>query len=117
MLKLTISSNFISFISISFGAVFGSLVRFSLNNNLLANLLGSFILGIVSGRKSNRRIKLFFAAGLCGSLTSFSGWVNSMYNFLSQGIFIKTILIAFASIVIGLFVASFGYFLGSRLKF
>ncbi len=68
------------------GAVPGALLRWLLQADPLANLLGCLVIGIVSGSEPPRpRAMLLVGIGFCGSLTTFSGWILALEKAMGRG--------------------------------
>lgn len=71
---------------VALGAIPGSLLRWWLDNILLANTLGCFVVGAAGllGTPSTRR-RLLVGMGFAGSLTSFSTWMFVLLSHLQRG--------------------------------
>ena len=70
---------------VALGAVPGALLRWLLQSDPVANLVGCLLIGISSGFKPPRpRLLLSFGIGFCGSLTTFSGWILSLATVISN---------------------------------
>ncbi|MEB3317114.1 MAG: CrcB family protein [Cyanobacteriota bacterium] len=71
---------------VALGAIPGSLLRWWLDNILLANTLGCFVVGAAGllDTTSSRR-RLLVGMGFAGSLTSFSTWVFVLLSHLQRG--------------------------------
>ena len=68
------------------GAVPGALLRWLLQADPLANVLGCLVIGMVSGSEPPRpRAMLLVGIGLCGSLTTFSGWILALERAMGRG--------------------------------
>jgi len=71
---------------VGLGAVPGALLRWLLQTDPLANLLGCLVIGVVSGSEPPRpRAMLLVGIGFCGSLTTFSGWILALEKALARG--------------------------------
>ncbi|MFN9643749.1 MAG: FluC/FEX family fluoride channel [Cyanobacteriota bacterium] len=71
---------------VALGAIPGALLRWRLDNLLLANTLGCFVVGVAGLLDSvSSRRRLLLGMGFAGSLTSFSGWVFTLLTLLEQG--------------------------------
>ena len=71
---------------VALGAVPGALLRWLLQADPLANLIGCLVIGIVSGSEPpRRRAMLLVGIGFCGSLTTFSGWILALDRAMGRG--------------------------------
>jgi len=71
---------------VALGAVPGALLRWLLQADPLANLLGCLVIGLVSGSVPARpRAMLMVGIGFCGSLTTFSGWILALERAIGLG--------------------------------
>ena len=70
------------------GAVPGALLRWLIQADPLANLLGCLFIGIVSVSEPPRpRAMLLVGIGFCGSLTTFSGGILALERAMGRGSF------------------------------
>ena len=110
------------------GGGFGSVLRYIIGKHLnspetgipygtfAANIIGSFIIGIVLGLAlkhnalSNNTV-LFIAVGFCGGFTTFSTFAYEIHVFLKSGDFTSFALYTIASFIIGFLAVFFGLFL------
>jgi CrcB protein len=110
------------------GAVPGALVRWQLverlgpqlggpwGANLLANLVGCFLLGFLSGPLPSRTpLMLVLGIGFCGSLTTFSGWILDLASFQHQGQGLGGLALVLTSLGLGLLAALGGRAFSRRL--
>ena len=72
------------------GAVPGALLRWQValhlgDQNLLVNVLGASLLGLLAGLPAAPRRQLLLGIGFCGSLTTFSSWMLAAMQHLSSG--------------------------------
>jgi len=75
-----------SLLLVAAGAVPGALLRWRLGDLLVANLLGSLLIGlIVAAGGRFPRVVLLGAVGFCGSLTSYSTWILDLEQALRSG--------------------------------
>ena len=89
-----------------------------LNSTLIANSLGCLIAGIlycIHLQKGSSPISSSLIIGLCGGLTTFSGFSLHAFKFLEEGLHIKSLSYIFISPLIGLFMIYIGYLLGNKL--
>ena len=75
---------------VGLGAVPGALLRWQValhlgDQNLLVNVLGAALLGLLAGLPAAPRRQLLLGIGFCGSLTTFSSWMLSAMQHLSGG--------------------------------
>ncbi len=106
----------------------GSIARFLLgkwlNNSItgipygtfLANILGSFLIGIILGyfaksENLSQETTLLLATGFCGGFTTFSTFAYESHLFLKSGDFISFATYALASIIVGFAAVFFGMWL------
>jgi CrcB protein len=76
----------IELLLVGVGAVPGALLRWGLQADPLANLLGCVLIGVVGGLEPPRpRLFLLLGVGFCGALTTFGGWVLALATALGQG--------------------------------
>ena len=101
---------------ISLGSFPGAILRYEINNDLLVNLFGALVLGFVIGYKANSSLRLVFAVGFCGSLTTFSGWILESLKLLSHGFVLNGISLIIFPVILGLIFAGIGFSMGSSLK-
>ncbi|PMC40209.1 fluoride efflux transporter CrcB [Bacillus sp. UMB0899] len=111
---------------VGIGGFLGSIARYTvskhLNNKsswilpigtLTVNLLGSFLLGFISGVKADIMIVLLFGTGFMGAFTTFSTLKLEMtqmnVNNHKKGFFLYTV----TTYVIGIFLAYVGYLIGN----
>lgn len=84
---------------------------------LLANLAGSFLLGLLAARVRQRpRLQLLAGIGFCGSFTTFSSWILQLHQLLAHGQAAGALLLLGLSLVGGLAAAASGLALPQALK-
>lgn len=81
-----------------------------------ANILGSFIIGIILGlalkyNSISSNTILFVAVGFCGGFTTFSTFAYEIHVFLKNGDFTIFAIYTLASFIIGFLAVFFGIFL------
>ena len=124
-----IIENLINFILVSFGAVLGANLRFLIITKislfgenkatrvLLANLLSSFIIGLSipimlkDNLSYNQNLTFLFLVGFLGSLSTFSTFINDLYELTIKKNFRNSIILIFLSISLGLIFLYMGYLL------
>lgn len=97
------------------GAIPGALLRWRLENNFIANMLGCLVLGMVLAQ-SERRRRLILGAGIgfCGSLTTFSSWMLDLARSLLAGRPWDSLVVLMASLLGGLALVALGHTLAQR---
>jgi fluoride exporter len=77
--------------------------------NLVSNLLGSFLLGVLAGPIPWRApLLLLGGIGFCGSLTTFSSWMLDLVRLREQGQGLAGLALLVASLCMGLAAAAAG---------
>ena len=102
------------------GAVPGALLRWQLalhlgDQNLLVNVLGAGLLGMLAGLPSAPRRQLLLGIGFCGSLTTFSSWMLDVVKLLQAGQPVFGLLLIVVSLLLGLACAAAGFQLSRRV--
>ena len=97
-------------------SIMGALLRWKLNTNFVSNIVGCALIGLISGLKLNSKLKLAFAIGFCGSLTTFSGWIWDFVGFFKSGFVIQAFSELFSTLFAGFFFLSLGFWFGKTIK-
>jgi CrcB protein len=113
------------------GAIPGALLRWQLEGagtawigglqglveaDVVANLLGSLLIGVVLGRpRPAARLMLWGAIGFCGSLTTFASWMLQLVLALERGAPLSALGMVLLSLLGGLSLVAAGRALGLRL--
>jgi len=102
---------------VAVGAIPGALLRWQLSElasdrNLLANVLGSLLLGLLLGLPYRPRLQLLLGIGFCGSLTTFSSWMVDAVSLIAAGQPAAAIGLIGATLGLGLGGAALGLVLG-----
>ena len=101
------------------GAVPGALLRWQLalgDQNLLVNVLGAALLGLLAGLPAAPRRQLLLGVGFCGSFTTFSSWMLAAMKHLSSGDWAAALGLIGLTLGLGVGAAALGFSLGRRLK-
>ena len=93
---------------ISIGAVPGAIFRWQIDDVIIVNTLGCFLLGVINAIPVKRIYKLIFGFGFCGSLTTFSGWSFYLFKLISEGLYKLFFLNSVLIVLIGLFAICLG---------
>ena len=106
---------------VALGAVPGALLRWQLSlhladQNLVANTLGSALLGFVAGLPAAPRRQLLLGVGFCGSLTTFSSWMLDAVRQLGVGEIKAAAGLMGLTLGLGLGAAALGFQLGRKIR-
>ena len=106
---------------VALGAVPGALLRWQLalhlaDQNLVANTLGSALLGFVAGLPAAPRRQLLLGVGFCGSLTTFSSWMLDAVRQIGVGEIKAAAGLIGLTLGLGLGAAALGFQLGRQIR-
>jgi len=106
---------------VALGAVPGALLRWQLSlhladQNLVANTLGSALLGFLAGLPAAPRRQLLLGVGFCGSLTTFSSWMLDAVRQLGVGEIKSAAGLIGLTLGLGLGAAALGFQLGRKIR-
>ena len=118
--KPSLKLEFQELLLVGFGAVPGALLRWQLalhlgDQNLLVNVLGAGLLGLLAGLPVAPRRQLLVGIGFCGSITTFSSWMLAAMKHLSAGDWAAALGLIGLTLGLGLGAAAAGFQLGQRL--
>lgn len=127
----------LTWFALALGAAIGAPTRFAVDRffvrrkgtdfpfgTLTVNLVGSFILGLLTGvtvslaiGESNdwKLVVALIGTGFCGSLTTFSGWTSQIFDLSRLPVRWTGTFYGLGSVICGFALASIGYALGSLL--
>ena len=102
------------------GAVPGALLRWQLalhlgDQNLLVNVFGAALLGLLVGLPAAPRRQLLLGIGFCGSVTTFSSWMLAAMQHLGAGDWAAALGLIGLTLGLGLGAAGLGFWCGRRL--
>ena len=102
---------------VAVGAVPGALLRWQFgvvlnDRDVLVNVLGSLILGLLLGLPYRPRIQLLVGIGFCGSLTTFSSWMVNSVDLIVSGQQLAAIGLIGMTLGLGLGGAALGLWIG-----
>lgn len=118
---------FKNFIAIALGGALGACLRYAavlLSQTIdfsgtitifLVNIIGSFVLGIITGTCSSGTFQLFLSMGLCGAFTTFSTYSVRSVTLIQEGKIGEAFLYIVGSVIICVLFAWIGIILGSKL--
>ena len=114
-------SEVIELLLVAAGAVPGALLRWQVDlhlgdQNLLVNVLGAALLGLLAGLPAAPRRQLLLGIGFCGSLTTFSSWTLAVAKDLIAGNWGEAVALLGLTLGLGLGGAALGFCLGRRFR-
>ena len=104
-----------NFFLISLGSVPAAIFRWQIDDILIVNIIGCFVLGFVNALPISPNLKLIFGFAFCGSLTIFSGWIFQLFELIIQGSYKLFFLNSILTVLIGLFAVGLGHFLAKKI--
>ena len=119
--KPSLKLEFQELLLVGLGAVPGALLRWQValhlgDQNLLVNVLGAALLGLLAGLPTAPRRQLLLGIGFCGSVTTFSSWMLAAMKHLTAGDWAAALGLIGLTLGLGLGAAALGFCLGRRLK-
>ena len=105
-----------TFFLISIGALPGALIRWQIDEMFIVNLVGCFLLGLFNSLSISKRYKLALGVGLCGSMTTFSGWSSHLHHLLRQGLYKLFLFNSISIVVIGIVAIGLGQIFAEKLN-
>ena len=99
---------------VGLGAAPGALLRWQValhlgDQNLLVNVFGAALLGLLAGLPAAPRRQLLLGIGFCGSVTTFSSWMLAAMKHLSAGDWSAALGLIGLTLGLGLGAAAFGF--------
>ena len=104
-----------NYIYIFFASCLGTFLRILINNNSTVSIIGSFFLGIVIAKKLSYSKEEILLSGFFACFTSFSGFIYFLYKILTQGDWIKFMILLNLIIFINLFTMYLGYWISRKI--
>ena len=104
-----------NFFIISIATIPAAIFRWQIDQILIVNTIGCFLLGFINSMPISRRYKLFFGFGFCGSLTTFSGLSFQLFNFINQGLYRLFVLNLIAIVMLGIFAVGLGHLVAKKI--
>ena len=106
---------------VAVGAVPGALLRWQFSvvlqdRDVLVNVLGSLILGLLLGLPYRPRLQLLAGIGFCGSLTTFSSWMVNSVDLINSGEALAALGLIGMTLGLGLGGAALGLWIGRNIS-
>ncbi|WP_038654592.1 CrcB family protein [Prochlorococcus sp. MIT 0801] len=105
-----------TFFLVSVGAILGAVFRWQIDEIFIVNLIGCFLLGFFNSLDILKRYKLTLCVGLCGSMTTFSGWSFYLYKLLNQGLYQLFLLDSISIVLLGVLAIGLGHIFAKKLN-
>ena len=118
--QLSLRQDLSELLLVALGAVPGAVMRWQVgahlhDNNVIVNVIGSFILGCLVGLPLRPKRQLLVGIGFCGSLTTFSSWMVDCVAFIAQGDWLAALGLIGMTLGLGLGAAALGVVAGRSL--
>ena len=106
---------------VAVGAVPGALCRWQLgvhlaDKDLIANVVGALVLGLLAGLPARPRRQLLVGIGFCGSLTTFSSWMVNCVAMIAMGQWLSAFGLLGLTLGFGVGGAALGFGVGRALR-
>ena len=106
---------------VALGAVPGAVMRWQLgvhfsDKDLIANVAGALVLGLLAGLPARPRRQLLLGIGFCGSLTTFSSWMVNCVAMVVAGQWVAAFGLVGLTLGLGLGAAAVGFVMGQALR-
>ena len=106
---------------VAVGAVPGALLRWQFSvvlhdRDVLVNVFGSLILGLLLGLPYRPRLQLLAGIGFCGSLTTFSSWMVNSVDLIVSGDPLAALGLIGMTLGLGLGGAALGLWIGRNIS-
>ena len=105
-----------NFLLIAIGAVPAALLRWQIDEILIVNIIGCFLLGFINQMNISKKYKLIFGFGFCGSLTTFSGWSLQLFELIRNGFYLQLIFNSIFTVLIGLLAVCLGHLFAKKIN-
>jgi len=104
-----------NFIYILLAAYLATFLRLTINNNFFISIIGSFLVGFFINRRLSHTTEKFLLSGFFSCFTSFSGFIFFLYTILTQGNWIKFVILFNLIIIVNLFTMLCGYWISRKM--
>ena len=106
------NNNFIIISVLSLPAV---ILRWQIDQILIVNIIGCFLLGFINSLTIPKKYKLIFGFGFCGSLTTFSGWSLQLFELIKEGFYKLFFLNSIFIVMLGFIAVGLGHFVARKI--
>ena len=103
------------FIYILLACYVATFLRFSIDNNFIVSLLGSFFVGFIISKRISYSSEKILMSGFFSCFTSFSGFIYFLYKILDQGDWTKFLILLNLVIIINLFSMYIGFLISRKI--
>ena len=104
-----------NFLIISLLAFPAAILRWQIDQILIVNIIGCFLLGFINSLTISKRYKLIFGFGFCGSLTTFSGWSFQLFELIKEGFYKLFFLNSIFIVMLGFIAVGLGHFVARKI--
>ena len=105
-----------NFFLIAIGAVPASIFRWQIDQILVVNIIGCFLLGFINALPLSQKYRLILCFGFCGSLTTFSGWSFELFQLLNKGLYKLFFLNSILLVLLGLCAVGLGHLFAKKIN-
>ena len=102
-------------LNLLFTAYFATFLRLYFNNIFIISIIGSFLYGFFIARTISKEKREILLIGFCSCFTSFSGFVNFLYQFIIQGYYLKLFLYLNGIVFLNLIIMYIGFQLSKKI--
>ena len=118
---LTLRQDLTELVLVAIGAVPGAVLRWQLgvhlaDKDLIANVVGALVLGLLAGLPARPRRQLLVGIGFCGSLTTFSSWMVNCVAMIAMGQWLSAFGLLGLTLGFGVGGAALGFGVGRALR-
>ena len=101
---------------ISLGAIPAVFFRWYIDQMVVVNIIGCFLLGFINALSIPKKYKLLFGFGFCGTLTTFSGWTLNLVELLNDRYYARFFLNSIFFVLVAIFAVGLGDLVAKKCK-
>ena len=90
-------------------------LRFYINNIILISIIGSFIHGFVFARTIDNSRKEIILTGFCSCFTSYTGFMNFLYQLIIKGSYLKLFFYLNFIIIFNVLIMYFAFLISRKI--